>query len=744
MKILHQLIIEKRNDINYLLAIIPFCNIDHLSFIVKIISNSKHKDLIYNQIQKYYDHIKILKKNNGKYIIKLKKIFSSHSFDINILRTQINSRGCSKKLIIDTYNNNYEILIMLVQQKMLNEVGCKNIIDKINDTNLINMIYKYYQNIEFIRCSSFNNYEFNSWIKRNQYIYLKSNQELIVKKIQNIDINKINIIFIDKMLKSNNDARRHLGVLLSNHFNYIELLKQNNMHYDNNKIIRESITLPTTLSDNNKILQMFLTWEYPISVQLILQTLDKLPDNITNINIFIEKQIPILSTFLPLNKNQIFNYPGLLHLFYYLPPIIGFKKCLRSIFFNFNYILKMKNNQNIIDYFITKDWTIVKESLSLFLKYKMTKEFFIILLHTDHNGIILHAREIFKNYLNYIGNIEIDICTIINISNKNCRKSGGISMFCELVDISYDKILYLYINNTEVHIKFHCMNSIEALFRKSTLNIYNTELLYMKKLFIDNDIMVRKKIFLSNITNIQLNTTSFSTFTDNFKAILYTLSVITNTEFILIDTVSFILALAFDAMNNQHFSIVNSGISLYALLLQKISFHFDKIYYYFNNTKLREFLYYQRYKHTVFILKIYELIFNKLNKKELEFIHEIAQQNNYESLLAKNILYPLNFDINYDVNIKFKTGLEEYKIFFYLFKILNFYDEIEINLVLKYIKDKYNINAMYCEDARIQLANKAKMILSTIEMSQLVLLLKNYSDSFNICDFDYDIENLTN
>ena len=51
---------------------------------------------------------------------------------------------------------------------------------------------------------------------------------------------------------------------------------------------------------------------------------------------------------------------------------------------------------------------------------------------------------------------------------------------------------------------------------------------------------------------------------------------------------------------------------------------------------------------------------------------------------------------------------------------------------------------MYCEDARIQLANKAKMILSTIEMSQLVLLLKNYSDSFNICDFDYDIENLTN
>ena len=54
MKILHQLIIEKRNDINYLLAIIPFCNIDHLSFIVKIISNSKHKDLIYNQIQKYF------------------------------------------------------------------------------------------------------------------------------------------------------------------------------------------------------------------------------------------------------------------------------------------------------------------------------------------------------------------------------------------------------------------------------------------------------------------------------------------------------------------------------------------------------------------------------------------------------------------------------------------------------------------------------------------------------------------
>lgn len=744
MKILHQLIIEKRNDINYLLAIIPFCNIDHLSFIVKIISNSKDKDLIYNQIQKYYDCTKILEKNNGKYTIKLKKIFSNHFSSINILKIQINSRGCSKKLITDVYNNNYEILIILIQQKMLNEVGCKNIIDKVNNINLINMIYKYYQNIEFIRCSSFNISEFDSWIKQNQYIYLKSNQELIIKRIKNHDINKIDKIFIDKMLKSNNDARRYLGVLLSNHFNYIELLKQNNMYYDNNKIIRESVTLPTTLPDNNKILQMFLTWEYSISVQLILQTLNTLPNNITDINIFIKKQIPILTTFLPLNKNQIFNYPGFLNLLYNLPPIVGFKKCLRSVFFNFNYILKMRDNQNIIDYFIAKDWTIIKESLGLFLKYKMTKEFFIILLHNDHNGIILHAKEMFKNYLGHTNNIGIDICTIINISNKNCRKSGGISMFCELVDTSYDRILYLYMNNKEVHIKFHCMNSIEALFRKSTLNIYNTELLYMKKLFIDNNIMIKKKAFLSNINNIQLNTTNFNTSITDFKTILFTLSTITNTEFILIDTVSFILALAFDAMNNQHFSIINSGMSLYALLLQKITFHFDKMYHYFNNAKLREFLYYQRYKYTVFILKIYELIFNKLNEKELQFIYEISRENRYESLMAKNMLEPLSFDINYDVNIKFKTNLEEYKIFFYLFKILNFYNEVEINLVLKYIKNKYDIHAMYCEDARIQLANKAKIILSTTEMSKLILLLKNYSDSFNICDFDYDIENLTN
>ncbi|OQS55429.1 hypothetical protein EHP00_670 [Ecytonucleospora hepatopenaei] len=733
MDFLHKCIVKKRNDFDYLLSIIPLCNYEQLLCILNTTNKNINKETIHKKILENFKEIKICK-NKNKYRIKFKMIFEYKEDNIDNFIDHINVRGCKEQVL----DKNTHRILDAIKSKKLTDVGCRNILANLGKFNVSfdakEEIFQNYQNLEFIRVSLFDIKTFEKWIFVNQYIYLENNQNLLIKRLYGYELkNKKQFMeLLCKMIKSENEARRHLGVLLAKNFGFIDFLKSFNLSYDVNQSIRNLYDKLCDINFNNssicynKVNNKDIT-DYRIRAKEFLR--EKHPLRFDGFEEFIKTFKKddefLLNSFILCLLNSIS------------------KKENEKLFFELKNELQEKyflNGEPMIDfdYILEKDWHIFKELITLLISFKMENEAIKVLLKADHFGLNGNVRELFK--FTDFNKLTIDIKNIIYGLNKNSRKSGGLSALFELNTFEYDSILSIYIESTEIYVKFHCLNIFATFLRQFSLEPY-------KKLFFDlkcdfilrsNELSEEKKNFLYLLSCDDLKESFNIQKEDNFLKSLKYISYTKNERFLVVDFITFIFSLAFDALNNDHFSIKNGGITLLTLLFQKLESHKKQSLQFFENQKLREILFLYRNKHKMYVLKTYSFI-QKLHDRENEFIKTCCLENSYEGVYAKTLLEKSSFEIKNKQKLVFKENLENYKKYFYITKILNSFEETETFLALNYIKEHMDINAQYVEEARILLMKKAKIDLSLCEMDKLVQLL-NKPDVLNITDFQYDLD----
>ncbi|ORD94741.1 hypothetical protein ECANGB1_58 [Enterospora canceri] len=689
-KNLHNLIVERRDDTKWLISIVKFCDYGTLTCLLNSTNRSKDREEIHREILNVFKCIKLVKKNSKYKIKPIKCFIRSEEVEDDLSKhiRQINSKGMKLTKL------NLSDIMECIESGKLTEVGCRNILSDYKNREYASAIFRMYQNSEYIRCALFDTNDFNNWLSKNQYIYLEANQTVVIDRIKKAGVSGKNEIKIkiDRMLQSNNEARRHFGMILAQHFDYMDLIIKNRLHEDTNRTIR------------NKIRRISLTESICNKKKPIKRTISEI--------------LEVSQT-----KEKLFNTPEYLDMLESVndKELMNIKNELREKYFE-PHSLTLKSD---IDNY---DWTIIKKTIGIFNRLNLINESLTILVNCNYWGITTHVKEIFKNI--DLSKNNLNLIEIIRSLNKNCRKSGGLSAFFGLINVDVDYIINIYINSDEVHIKFHCLNILSTLLKTKQLGLFDLDfILLMDDLPNYSEFLAEK-----DISKQQLLLNELQPIEQTKKNTLGSIAVY-DSKITVIRSVALYLSIAFDAMKHSHFSVINCGIALYAILLQKIEQSTWPNDLYLDEYS-RDLIYEHRNNLKIFVVKIYSVLIN-LTEREKDFLVEASKEQSYEGVATKELLRKTN--IVPGRRIVFKNNVPKYRIFYHLLNILNQYNDSEVECAFDYIKNELDIDIRYQEEARIKICNKAKEELDKDEIEALIRLLEQ-CDAIEMRDFAYDID----
>ncbi|KAL6121892.1 hypothetical protein NUSPORA_01124 [Nucleospora cyclopteri] len=741
-ELLEKFIIQERTDINFLLKILPICNYKQLDLIISVSQKSKKRNEIFNEIQNLHSEIKIVKSKDKPRILPRSKYYSKDKIEnwIDSKVKHFNSRGIRFN-IVDEKSKNYikkDDLIKIIKSKKLDDIGCKNILKFTCNEEINLLIYKNYQNLEFIRCKLFNVTDFSSFLIENQYIYVATNKDMVIERLKSTQEKiEINNIIIKRMLESKNETRRHFGYILANFFQLEEFFNIKKISEEKNKTIRKFLfdkkeKIFNIVDFNLDRLKSTNSSEYELSIIEILNSnLKTVFEN--EINRFFNDSSKIkitdnLKTDQTTKKmiSEIFSnaskFPGFMKLLSKLNLEKSPVNSIKLLFFDKNDSIKTVE----LDGCMQKDWNIVKEFVNFSLKNNLTDEIFDILLNIDHYGLILYCKEIITK--NKIKPNKIKIINLIDSLDKNTRKSGGVGAYFAIIDVPSAELIEIYCKSKIVHVKFHILNILIANLQRKKLDIFDKEVFYNCNLKITKELLQNLKINGENTLK-----------SDFIKYAAVCSS--SNNSIAVADSISIYLWIAFDALLHSHFSVKNGGISLFCSLLQKILCHQEKIACFFEFAKLRDFIYSKKDLLPFYVLKIYEIL-PELTGREIKFIEMTAKCSSAEGIKAKRILSKrINKFEKTEYEIKFNEKIKKPIQFYYLLKILNNYDEKELEAAKKYLNVNFNIKEEYEEKYRIKTCEYINKTFSNEE--RLVIKELLITDKDESCDFNYEI-NLLN